>query len=665
MPKKYDKAFKTYIEPKSYHYYGWRGRPYVHRLYSGYYKAGMAAKVYNGAINQNMQVLGHIPVGELTEDILMYAVTIDPIRALRFSPVKHVNVTKRAVGLNGLALYYVAVDDKTQELCDIACATTSKAIQFVPEKFQTEELCRKVVKDNGINLSRVTNKDIKKKLYRDAVLSNPYALQYIDKKHRTLELCKLAVKLSPNTLYYATKQDDDMCRMAVRYNSQNITYVIDKTPEMYDLAIESGGILPGHLDGIIDGLSDEYMFKILDNKGSIDKKNKKSHFNRTLLRNLHTDTDIDIYSIIEEDRFKPYAVYKCMQNQRARNNTIIYRNIFDRYAPSGTKMHIGKKISYNQSHPTYDQLLMIAKQKVFNFETLNKDNLKSMGSDKLFNVLKICIKNTPSMYSAMPKSIIQMFSKSDLAKLQKLSRDNGHSVKSNDIKLHELVKKNKFNVTILIDNIKLCDFDMSCATELIYMEEDPLVSISDALYRDAKSYGLTDVDILNHNKLFLLKMNKKFWNINNIKHALIKDKNFIHHIEQNILTIGVWLVLFEMIPHACFAKLGRIKGNKLLARSPKILKRVVAKHPEIFYMIDKPSHELTTLAITSLPENILEVDVFTKDQLLSAISKNMNIFRCLPFRYQTEDICRYAYNIDETSWYNFKPEFKELFIDSM
>ena len=91
--------------------------------------------------------------------------------ALEFVPDEFMTeeICKVAVKRNGLALEFVPKDFLTEELCKIAVEDDGRALEFVPEYFSTEEICKIAIKNDN------------------------NALKFVPEKHKTLGVCKNAI----------------------------------------------------------------------------------------------------------------------------------------------------------------------------------------------------------------------------------------------------------------------------------------------------------------------------------------------------------------------------------------------------------------------------------------------------------------------------------------
>lgn len=83
-------------------------------------------------------------------------------------------------------------------------------IQYVEKKYQSEELCKFVVKKNGRLLCWIQNQT--EEICKLAISDYPYALRYVDRQ--TNEICKFAIEKNPDTLRYVRNQNEEICKFA-------------------------------------------------------------------------------------------------------------------------------------------------------------------------------------------------------------------------------------------------------------------------------------------------------------------------------------------------------------------------------------------------------------------------------------------------------------------
>ena len=79
-------------------------------------------------------------------------------------------------------------------------------LQYIPEKYQTLELCTLAVSRNSYALKYVPEKLKTAELCTLAVIQNGYALQHVPEELKTLDLCVLAVRQYKLGLLYVPEE---------------------------------------------------------------------------------------------------------------------------------------------------------------------------------------------------------------------------------------------------------------------------------------------------------------------------------------------------------------------------------------------------------------------------------------------------------------------------
>lgn len=103
------------------------------------------------------------------------------------------NLVKYVCSYDGMALEYVPVKLITYELCKIAVSQNGLALEYVLRRFITYELCELAVSQNGLALKYVPNKFLLEHICDIAVSNNGRALEYVPEFMRSLELVEKAV----------------------------------------------------------------------------------------------------------------------------------------------------------------------------------------------------------------------------------------------------------------------------------------------------------------------------------------------------------------------------------------------------------------------------------------------------------------------------------------
>jgi hypothetical protein len=168
-----------------------------------------------------------------------------------------------AVAQNGLALEFVPWDQRTEDMCRIAVAQNGGALEHVPYKLRTEEICRISAARNGEALRYVPEDLLTSDLCKIAITQNGYALWAVPWYLRTEDLCKTAVAQDGSALEYVSwdLRTEDMCRIAVAQNGGAWQHVPQKlrTNEMCRIAVTQNGLA---LKFVPDALRTHEIYRI-------------------------------------------------------------------------------------------------------------------------------------------------------------------------------------------------------------------------------------------------------------------------------------------------------------------------------------------------------------------------------------------------------------------
>jgi Domain of unknown function (DUF4116) len=203
------------------------------------------------AVEQDGQALAHVPKKHRTPELFRLAIEQDGM-ALEFVPKdkKTPELCRIAVEQDVEALYYVPDDCITDELCRIAIEQDGMALAHIPEECRTPELCRLALKQNGRVLcyvphdltSPISLEVMISDLYQIAVEQNGLALEHVPKKYRTPELCRIAVEQNGDALEYVPEdyKTPNLYQIAVEQNGLALTCVPEnkRTSELCCLAVE-------------------------------------------------------------------------------------------------------------------------------------------------------------------------------------------------------------------------------------------------------------------------------------------------------------------------------------------------------------------------------------------------------------------------------------------
>jgi hypothetical protein len=169
-------------------------------------------------------------------------------RALEYVPKKlrTEEMCRIAVARDGLALYSVPEVLRADEMCRIAVAQNGLALEHVPKQLRTDEMCRFVVAQRGAALEHVPAELRTAEICKIAVSQNGWALRDVPWDLRTVEMCKIAVAQNGRALEYVPKtlRTDEMYRIAVADNGLVLQYVPQKlrTDGLCRIAVAQKGL---------------------------------------------------------------------------------------------------------------------------------------------------------------------------------------------------------------------------------------------------------------------------------------------------------------------------------------------------------------------------------------------------------------------------------------
>ena len=156
-----------------------------------------------------------------------------------------------ALLLNGRALEHVPKKLRTEELCKIAVTQTHRALQHMPLARRTEEVCRFAVAQDGRALGYVPADLRTVEMCRIAVAQNGLALLYVPQHLCTEELCRIATAQDGGSLEYVLKKlrTEELCRIAVTQNGRALEHVPEnlRTEEMCRIAVAKSGMVLYHV----------------------------------------------------------------------------------------------------------------------------------------------------------------------------------------------------------------------------------------------------------------------------------------------------------------------------------------------------------------------------------------------------------------------------------
>jgi hypothetical protein len=156
-----------------------------------------------------------------------------------------------------LAIQYVPEKFKTREICLLACKSQNGfALPYIPDiyveecfsvskdaklyllnkKFRTPEICLLAVSRDGYELSEVPKNLITPEICLAAVNNNPHSILKVPSDLQTEELCLVAIKADPYTISLIYNQTENLCLTAVKLDGRTYRYIRKPTREMFDEA---------------------------------------------------------------------------------------------------------------------------------------------------------------------------------------------------------------------------------------------------------------------------------------------------------------------------------------------------------------------------------------------------------------------------------------------
>ncbi len=147
----------------------------------------------------------------------------------------------RAVRQDGCALEFVPKNRQTYQICYEAMHSNDTAVLAdVAEHLQTEELCLKAVQHYGKNLRYVLPQFKTYVVCYAAVQQDGWALAFVPKHLHLKEMHKAAVRQNGLAIKYVKQQDEEICKIAVQQNAFAISDINydSRTEEICRLAIQ-------------------------------------------------------------------------------------------------------------------------------------------------------------------------------------------------------------------------------------------------------------------------------------------------------------------------------------------------------------------------------------------------------------------------------------------
>ena len=214
----------------------------------------MTQKMCLDAVNNNGLALEFVPQEQRTDNVLQVAVNQNGL-ALELIPddQRTEEICKIAVAQNGLALELVPDDQRTEEICKIAVAQNGLALKYIDEMLLADLL----TKDCYICAEKIDSK-LGKEAYQQipqeennciliALNQNGLALNLVPIRQRTQEMCLAAIRQNGLALEYVPPylKTPDICDAAVKQNGLALEFlpvIIYDKQEIYSAAVKQNGL---------------------------------------------------------------------------------------------------------------------------------------------------------------------------------------------------------------------------------------------------------------------------------------------------------------------------------------------------------------------------------------------------------------------------------------
>lgn len=147
-----------------------------------------------------------------------------------FKTIKPVNkeIIIDTMNIDGLLLEFVDYEYQDLEICNIAVNNNILAFKFT--KYQSHDMCIKVLKQNPFLLEYVIKQN--EQLCKFALLGNIKSYIYIKNKSNSLN--EYAINLDPFALEFIENQTEDIIFSALRNNAKSFKYAKIQTKKMCD-----------------------------------------------------------------------------------------------------------------------------------------------------------------------------------------------------------------------------------------------------------------------------------------------------------------------------------------------------------------------------------------------------------------------------------------------
>lgn len=130
-----------------------------------------------------------------------------------------------AVRINGIALQYVPLEMRDEEICQLAIQSNPLAIKNVPSP--TDQMFMQALQLNSLCLHHLPDRLITDDICIEAIKQNIKALSAID--NVSVAVCIEAVKITPSSFAYIRNQTDELCIAAISVSKEVRYYIRDSS----------------------------------------------------------------------------------------------------------------------------------------------------------------------------------------------------------------------------------------------------------------------------------------------------------------------------------------------------------------------------------------------------------------------------------------------------
>jgi hypothetical protein len=292
----------------------------------------LTVDLYKLALLQNVNIIENITQ---SEELCMYAIKL---KASVIAKIKNQTpkLCKMALRQDGYLLSKIKIP-LTEEFCLIAVKQNGSALQYVPPKYQTYNVCKSAIKQNPSAKKYILNVDLydatKNMLVDQAmkfVSRDGTLLEMVEEDNQTEEMCIMAIQNNPNAINFVAnktekilklvedlqniyiqketniinnynyinvknivksfdlatnkEQTDEECKSAVMKDGLQLKFVIEQTPEICMMAIKQN---PEALKFVVIPQTFEMCRCAIEQNGLMFEHVDTDHVNGELLAELY------------------------------------------------------------------------------------------------------------------------------------------------------------------------------------------------------------------------------------------------------------------------------------------------------------------------------------------------------------------------------------------